>query len=319
MKIAVLDSATLGQDIDPRPYLEPYGSVEVYARTAPEERAVRCRGAAVAVANKVVFDRELMEQLPELKLICVAATGTNNVDIPAAGRLGIAVTNVAGYSTSSVVQQTIAMVLHQSADLFYYHDFVQSGAYARSGLFTCLERPFDQLAGQQWGIIGLGTIGRGVARVAEALGCRVVWSSASGSQRSEPWPQLPLKTLLKESDIVSIHAPLTEETRGLIGAEELALMQPHARLCNTGRGGIVDERALVEALDRGRPGRASLDVFSGEPLAADSPLLQINDSRRLLLTPHIAWSSRTSRRALLEGIAANIGDWLQGGRRNRVD
>lgn len=319
MQITVLDRETLGDDLPLKEELQQFGSVTLHPRTAKEQRYQRSRDAQVIITNKVVFDRELLEQLPELKLICVAATGTNNIDLTAAGELGIAVTNVAGYSTASVVQHTLSLVLYQQAQLGYYHDYVDSGRYSESGLFTCLDRPYDQLAGLQWGIIGLGTIGRGVARVAESFGCRTVWCSASGSTREEQWPRLAVDELLRTSDIISIHAPLNRHTRGLLGFAELAMLKPSARLYNLGRGGIVDEAALVDALLNNRLAAAGLDVFFDEPLPADSPLLTVNDPQRLLLTPHIAWSSRRSRRVLLEGLTANISAWLDGDSLNRVE
>ncbi len=318
MKITILDAATLGDDVSLKG-LAALGDLALFDTSPSEILPTHCRDATVLITNKVRLDRQLLEAAPSLKLICVAATGTDNIDIATARRLGIAVTNVAGYSTPSVVQHTLSMVLWQAGNPADAHRHVQSGAYTASGLFTWTGMPFDELSGQHWGIIGMGAIGRSVARAATALGCTVSWCSASGSTRDEAWPRLSLEALLAQSDIISLHAPLTEQSRGLIGEHELSLCRPHARLYNLSRGGLVDEDALVRALESGLIASAGLDVYSREPLPLDSPLLRINDPRKLLLTPHMAWSSRQSRQRLVDGMAANIRAWLAGERLNRVD
>jgi glycerate dehydrogenase len=224
--------------------------------------------------------------------------------------MGIAVKNVAGYSTPSVVQHTFALLLALGEQIGYYDQYVKSGAWSRGGLFTHLGRPFSEIAGKEWGIVGLGTIGSEVARVAEAFGARVSYTSTSGTPHSDRWPHRPLEELLERSDILSIHAPLNERTRNLLGPAELARMKTGAILLNLGRGGIVDESALAAELDR-RELYAGLDVTEREPLPEDSPLLKLAHPERLLVTPHIAWASREARARLLEGIVRNIEEFLR--------
>jgi len=308
MNLVLLDAETLGSDLDLRP-LERFGPLTVYPRTEPEETIARIRDAEIVITNKVLLNRETLMQLPRLKLVCIAATGMNNVDLDAAAGMGIAVRNVAGYSTRSVVQHTFAMLLALTEQISYYDTFVKSKAWSRSGLFTHLGRPFTEIAGKRWGIIGLGAIGTEVAEIAEAFGAEVRYHATSGTPHSERWPHLELDELLRGSEIVSIHAPLNERTRNLIGAGELALMKEKAILLNLGRGGIVDENALAAELDR-RELYAGLDVTETEPIPEDHPLLRLAHPDRLLITPHIAWASLESRQRLLEGIVKNIEEFL---------
>ncbi len=310
MNLVLLDAETLGEDLDLSP-LKAFGNLKVYPRTAPEETAERIRDAEIVITNKVVLDRERLMMAPRLKLVCIAATGMNNVDLHAAQGMGIAVKNVAGYSTPSVVQHTFALLFALIEQLEYYDRFVKSGAWSRSGLFTHLSRPFHEIAGKEWGIVGLGTIGSEVARVAESFGARVSYYATSGTPHSDRWPHRALDELLERSEILSIHAPLNERTRNLIGERELKLMPEGAVLLNLGRGGIVDEAALAAELDR-RTLYAGLDVTEHEPLSEDSPLLRLKHPERLLLTPHIAWASVESRQRLLEGIVRNIREYLDG-------
>ncbi len=310
MNLVLLDAETLGSDLDLSP-LERFGPLTVYERTDPEETAERIRDAEVVITNKVVLDRERLMMATRLRLVCIAATGMNNVDLKAAEGMGIAVKNVAGYSTPSVVQHTFALLLALGEQLGYYDPFVKSGAWSRGGLFTHLGRPFSEIAGKEWGIVGLGTIGGEVARVAEAFGARVSYYATSGTPHSDRWPHRPLEELLERSDILSIHAPLNERTRNLLGPDELARMKTGAILLNLGRGGIVDESALAAELDR-RELYAGLDVTEREPLPEDSPLLRLTHPERLLVTPHIAWASREARVRLLEGIMRNIEEFLDG-------
>ncbi len=310
MKLVLLDAETLGEDLDLSP-LEHFGELVVYPRTAPEETSERIREAEIVITNKVILDRETLMMAPRLKLVCIAATGMNNVDLEAAKGMGIAVENVAGYSTPSVVQHTFAMLLYLNEQLAYYDRFVKEGSWSRGGLFTHLGRPFSEIAGKRWGIVGLGTIGSEVARLAESFGAEVSYYATSGTPHSDRYPHKDLETLLRESHILSIHAPLNERTRGLIGPRELSRLPDGAVLLNLGRGGIIDEAALAAELDR-RELYAGLDVTQQEPLPEDSPLLRLRHPERLLITPHIAWASREARERLLQGIVKNIEEFVNG-------
>lgn len=281
------------------------GNYTEYDYTRRDQVVERCREAEVAITNKVVFDRAALEQLPRLRLICVAATGVNHIDLEAAAERGVAVKNAVGYSTHSVTETTIGAAIALMRQVIYYDRYVKQ-EYGGSERQYHFGRTTHQLYGSHWGIIGLGNIGHNVARVAEALGCEVAYTSTSGVVREEPYPCRPLDELLAWADVVSIHAPLNDRTRGLIGARELALMKPSALLINVARGGIVDEAALAAALDAGRLAGAALDVFAHEPLEADSPLLRLQDADRLLLSPHNAWSPVEAVAVLVECIARNI-------------
>ncbi len=309
MKLVLLDADTLGADLDLSP-LEAFGDLDVYDMTLPEETAERIADAEVVITNKVILDRVLIESASALKLICVAATGMNNIDLDAADAQGVVVKNVAGYSTRSVTQHTFALALHLIEKMGYYTAYAQGGAWSQSPLFTHLEQPFGEIAGKQWGIIGMGTIGQNVAQVASAFGAEVVYHSTSGTNTNQPWEHLPLEALLRTSDIVSIHAPLNDQTRNLLNADNLPLLHDGAIVLNLGRGGIINEKALAAELDR-RELYAGLDVTETEPIPSYNPLLHIHHSERLALTPHIAWASIESRRALLKGIVNNIQEFLQ--------
>lgn len=304
MKIVFLDRASVG-DASLKA-LEELGELVCYDRTAPNERAERIADAEIIITNKVRIDRPEMEAAPRLKMICIAATGMNNVDLQAAEERGIAVKNVAGYSTESVVQSTFAHLLNLASKLPYFDERVKSGAYSRSGLFTDMGRSFRELYGKRMGIIGLGTIGRRVAAVAEAFGMEVVYYATSGKAHDDYFRAVSLDELLTTSDVVSIHAPLNERTAGLISQEELRRMKYTALLLNAGRGGIINEADLAEALNEGWIAGAGLDVYQTEPLPADSPLLTVKDSEKLSLTPHTAWASAEARARLIAGIARNI-------------
>ena len=254
----------------------------------------------------VKVDEELLSRAVRLRLICEAATGVNNIDVKAAEARGIIVRNVAGYSTDSVVQATFTHLLSLLGSAAYFDRFVKDGSYSRCGIFTNVSRPFPELAGRTMGIIGMGTIGSRVARVASAFGMHVVYYSTSGTSHCTEYPSLELEELLSISDVVSIHAPLNERTSGLIGERELSKMKPEAVLLNLGRGGIVDEAALASAVDEGVIAGAALDVFVTEPLPEDSPLLNVKHPERFSFSPHTAWASRESLVRLVSGIAENI-------------
>lgn len=282
------------------------GNYTGYETTPREEVIDRCREADVVITNKVVFKRETMQALPRLRLICVAATGMNHIDLEAAAELGIEVRNARGYSTHSVAETTLGAAIALRRHAVYYDRYVKSGDYSASGRNYHFSYPNHQLYGSCWGIVGLGAIGHEVARLATAFGCEVRYTSTSGVVREEPYPALPLGELLAWADVVSVHSPLTPATRGLIGAAQLAAMKPSGLIINVARGGIVDETALAAALDAGRIAGAALDVFTHEPPAADNPLLHLKDPDRLLLSPHNAWSPVEAIRVLVELIADNI-------------
>ena len=304
MKIVFLDAATLGDT--PLTPISALGELVCYEKSTPEEALLRVRDCEVLIVNKVRVTRPLLDAAPSLRLVCEAATGVNNIDLDACAERNIPVRNVAGYSTDSVVQATFMHLLSLFGDAPYFDDRVKNGVYSRSGLFTDVSRPFIELTGKTLGIIGMGAIGQRVARIATAFGMKVIYFSTSGTGHCKEWPSVSLDTLLRESDAVSIHAPLNERTAGLIGAEELKRMKPSAFLINMGRGGIVDEEALVRAVDNGTIAGAALDVYTEEPLPLEHPLLYSTCMERFRFTPHTAWASVEARGRLVAGIAANI-------------
>lgn len=308
-EIVFLDEYTLsGADLSA---IRALGNYTAYRNTSPDQILRRSVEAEIVITNKVPFDRTMLQSLPRLRLICVAATGTNIIDLEAAAELGIEVRNVAGYSTLSVTETTIGAALALLRETVYYDRFIKEGRYSAEGLMFNFDRPTRRLSGRRWGIVGLGAIGRNVARVAEAMGCRVAYASTSGIEREESYPRLPLDELLAVSDIVSIHCPLSARTADLIDRDRLASMKAGAILINVARGGIVNEAALAEALDNEIIAGAALDVFGSEPIPADSPLLHIRDPYRLLLSPHNAWSTAESIETLVERMADNIRDYCR--------
>lgn len=309
MKIVFLDSATLSAaSLAP---IEKLGDLVCYSTSSPEEAQERVKDADILIVNKIRVSGELIDAAPQLKLICEAATGVNNIDLDAAGRRGIPVRNVAGYSTDSVAQLSFAMALSLVCDLRRFDGFVKDGSYSRSPIFTDVSRPYLELCGKTMGIIGLGTIGTKVAHIASAFGMRVIYYSASGKDRSSEYERKGLEELLAGSDIVSIHCPLTEKTRGLIGSRELGMMKRSAVIINAARGGIIDEQALSDAVGAGTIAGAGVDVFTREPIPSDNPLLHCARPDHLVLTPHVAWASREAQVRLVEGIAGNIREYLE--------
>lgn len=305
MRIVFLDRKTVGE-LPELEELKTLGEVTFHEYTSPSETRERIENAEIVITNKVVLDADLIQGARELKLICVAATGMNNIDLDAAAKQGVTVRNVSGYASHSVAQTTFAMLFQLMQNLPYYDDYVKSGAYSNSELFTHHGKPFHEIRGKRFGIIGMGNIGRQVSLAAVAFGAEVVYHSTSGRNLEQPFTHLGLDALLETSDVVSVHAPLNEQTRNLIGYDQLKRMKGSAYLINTGRGGIVVEKDLVRALDEELIAGAALDVFSQEPLQPDNPLLQIKNSERLLMIPHIAWASIEARRDLLRGIIRNI-------------
>ena len=306
-KIVFLDEYSIaGRSLDS---ITSLGEYTAYENTTKEQVVERLKGADVAITNKVLIDGDAMRQLPDLKLICVAATGMNNVDLESAKELGIEVRNAVGYSTTSVAETTLASALALARNIVYFDEYFHDGRYSKADRAFCYDRFTFEIRGKRWGIIGLGNIGREVARLASAFGCEVRYFSTSGTKRQEEYPAMELNELLEWSDIVSVHSPLNERTRGLIGIEELKRMKPTSIIINVARGGIIDESALAEALDKGYVSAAALDVFSVEPLRT-SPLYDIKDRYRLLASPHNAWSAAEAIDRLIECVAENIRVWL---------
>jgi len=288
----------------------------IHGRTWPAELAARIREAAVVVSNKVVLDRDALAGAGRLRLVCIAATGTNNVDLDAARELGITVCNVSRYATASVVQHVFALLLALYTRLPEYTTAVANGEWQKSGRFCLLDYPIAELAGKTLGIVGYGELGKAVARVAQAFDMQVSIARRPGSAAAEDG-RVTLDELLGRADVLSLHCPLTEQTRGLIDAAALSRMRQGSILINTARGGIVDERDLADALRAGRIGGAGIDVLAEEPPRQGSPLLE-SGIPNLIVTPHIAWASRESRQRLIDEVAENIRAFLKGSPRNVV-
>ena len=305
LRIVFLDIKTIGE-VPNLDKLKQLGTFKSYPVTSPDQTAERIDDADVVITNKVVLDNLLIEQAKNLKLICVAATGMNNIDRAAAEENNVKVKNVAGYASDSVAQGAFAMILHLTYNLPEYDHYIKSGEYSESDIFTKQDRNYRELNKKRFGIIGLGNIGSRVAAIAEVFGSEVVYYSTSGKNTDQPYPCLELDELLKTSDIVSIHAPLNENTENLISYEQLKLMRRSALLINTGRGGIVNEEDLSRALDEGLIAGAGLDVFEQEPIERDNPLLSVKNRSKLVMTPHITWASVEARTELVDGIVRNI-------------
>lgn len=305
LRIVFLDIKTIGE-VPNLDKLKQLGTFKSYPVTSPDQTAERIEEADVVITNKVVLDNLLIEQAKNLKLICVAATGMNNIDRAAAEENNVKVKNVAGYASDSVAQGAFAMILHLTYNLPEYDHYIKSGEYSESDIFTKQDRNYRELNKKRFGIIGLGNIGSRVAAIAEVFGSEVVYYSTSGKNTDQPYPCLELDELLKTSDIVSIHAPLNENTENLISYEQLKLMRRSALLINTGRGGIVNEEDLSRALDESLIAGAGLDVFEQEPIERDNPLLSVKNRSKLVMTPHITWASVEARTELVDGIVRNI-------------
>lgn len=316
-KIVILDGQTLGElDFNA---LKEFGDVVYYDTTKAEEVAYRIKDANIILTNKVVLNEDNLKEAKNLELICETATGFNNIDIVYAKNNNIAVTNVAGYSTNTVAQHTFATVLSLYDKISYYDSFVKSGEYANSGLFTNVSVPFYELEGKTWGIIGLGAIGRKVAKIAEAFGVNVIYYSTSGKNSNSDYKRVDFDELLKTSDIISIHAPLNANTQGLINYDALNKMKKTSILVNMGRGPIVVEKDLAKAIDEELIAGAALDVFEVEPISSDNPLVLAKNNDRLVLTPHIAWASVEARNRLFKEVINNIKAFYNGEIRGRVE
>ena len=304
MKIVFLDAATMG-DVSFEPF-ERLGDFVSYAASSAEEARDRVADADVLMINKVHVNKELIDAAGSLKLICVAATGVNNIDVDYAASKGIPVRNVAGYSTDSVAQATFMHILSLAGGAPYFDESVKSGSYSRSGMFTDPHWNWWELAGKTIGIIGMGNIGKKVACIAEAFGMKVCYYSTSGTGHCKDYPCLPLEELLKVSDVVSVHAPLNERTQNLLGAKEFAMMKPTAYVVNAGRGAIIVEADLADAVDNGVIAGAGIDVFVQEPVPEDHPYLKMKHPERMRLAPHVAWASVEARNRLVAMMAENV-------------
>ena len=315
MNIVVLDAATLGSDLD-LSLFEKYGELTVYQSTAPEEIPAHLSGADVAILNKVKLGPAQLKCSDALKLICICATGFDNVDVDYCRAHGIAVTNVVGYSTQSVAQVTVAMALSLMTHLGEYSEITRNGSYTANGIPNCLTPVYHEIYGKTWGIVGFGNIGRQVGAVAKALGCRVLVNKRTPV---EGWDCVSLDEICKEADIISVHTPLNDSTRNLIDDAHIRMMKPSAILINVARGAVVDEAALTSAIEEGRLGGIGIDVYSTEPYPADHPYHRICHMPNVCLTPHMAWGGYETRVRLLDEMAQNIEAFMSGTHRNRVD
>ena len=319
MKLVFLDTKTIGEDIDLSAY-DALGEVVKYGFSTLEEIPERVKDADVLIVNKIAINEQTIGNAKNLKLVCVTATGTNNLDKEYLKKRGIAWRNVAGYSTESVTQHTFALLFYLLEKIRYYDDYVKDEKYINDTVFTHFAEHFNEVNGKTWGIIGLGTIGRRVADIAKAFGARVIYYSASGrnnvishllcSRAQEGYEQVDFETLLTTSDIVSVHAPLNEYTKDLMDREAFAKMKKTAIFLNLGRGPIVVEQDLYEALETGEIAAAGLDVLCEEPMSETNPLAKIKDSKKLIITPHIAWASVEARNRLMQIIVEQIREFL---------
>lgn len=315
INIAVLDAATLGDDISFGQF-EKFGRVDVYERTDTRQIRFRVMDADVIIVNKIRINESTVGEAKRLKLICVTATGFDNIDLDMCRRRGIAVANVRGYSSQSVAQVTVALALSLVNHIPSYDRYVKDYSYSRSGVQNHLKPVFHEMSSLTWGIVGLGGIGLRVAEAAKALGCEIL----AFKRRPDPlYKCVKLEELCRRSDIISIHLPLNDITRGIISAERIAEMKPGAVVVNAARGAVTDEAALAAAVADGRLGGFATDVYSEEPLSASSPYISIMDMPNVLFTPHMAWGAYEARIRCMDEIEKNIAAFMNGRKRNRVD
>lgn len=317
MKISILERDSLGIDVD-MSEIGKLGEVTVYGATTAEHAKEHIGDADIIIANKLPLNETTLKDAVNLKFVAQTATGTNNVDFSYTNERGILVANVPSYSTDSVAQHTFAMAFYLIEKLRYFDDYVKNGTYSKSNCFSCVDMIYPEIAGKTWGIIGMGAIGRKVAQIASAFGCRVICYSASGKTYDTPYEQVSFDALLSESDILTVHAPLNDYTKGMMNYEAFSKMKKSAYFINVGRGPIVAEEDLVKALEEGLIRAAGLDVMCVEPLPIDSPLLKIQDSQKLLITPHTAWATSEARQRCVDEVAENIKAFLRGESRNIV-
>ncbi len=315
MKIVFLDAATIGDDLTYESF-EELGEVIVYPTTSDDEFEEHAKGADVVVINKLKLNSTNLPKAPNLKLICLAATGFDNVELDYCRKKGIGVCNVVGYSTQSVAQLTLSMALSLYTNLGQYTDFVRSGEYTKCGLANRLTPVYHEIAGKTWGIVGYGNIGKQVARVAEALGCRILVYKRTPVENAEC---VDFDTVCQKSDILSLHVPLNEQTRNLLDKEHVAMLKKNAVVVNVARGAVTDEEALTNAILQENIGGLGVDVYSKEPFGTDHPFNKIKHLPNVLLTPHMAWGGYETRVRLLQEIKENIISFSGGGNRSRVD
>lgn len=317
MNIVVLEQNSIGLDIDLTIY-EEFGNVTYYGNTV-HEVAERIKDADIVIANKAKLDEKSMKDAPNVKLICEFATGYDNVDLEYCKKRGIAVANVVDYSTPAVAQHTFAMALYLLERLPYYDNYVKSGTYASQDRFSNFDKPFLELEGKRWGIVGLGNIGKKTAKIAKAFGCEVVYYSVTGRNTNQEYERVEFDELLKTCDFISVHCPLSDLTKNLIDYNAMKKMKKTAILLNVARGPVINNADLYRALTEGEIYAAGLDVLEKEPITDDNPLSKIKDSEKLIITPHMAWASTESRTRLAVEVYENIKAFLNGEKRNIVN
>lgn len=316
MKIVILEGDSVGRDMSWDSFWQ-FGEVEVYGNLPQAEVGEKIQDADIIIPNKLTIDKFVLEK-SSVKMVCEAATGYNNIDIDYCKKNGIRVTNVGGYSTDSVAQHTIALLLSVYEKISYYNNYVKDGKYSVSGRFSNIENYFHEISGKTWGIVGLGAIGRATAKLAGAFGARVIYYSASGNIYDVGYKAVDFDILLKESDIISLHCPLNDRTKGLFDEAAFQKMKNSAVLINVARGPVVSDTALAKALNDNEIMAAGLDVFEKEPLPAESPLLSVRDNDRLVMTPHIGWGTVEARSRLMKEMELNIAAFLRGEERNVI-
>ena len=317
MKIVILERDSLGIDVD-MSEIDGLGEVTVYPATTVETAAAHIGDADIIIANKLPLNEQTLKEAKNLKFVAQTATGTNNVDFGYTNTHGIKVANVPSYSTDSVAQHTFSLLLYLVEKMRYFDDYVKKGTYSKSNCFSCLDMIYPEIAGKTWGIIGMGAIGQKVAQIATVFGCKVITYSASGKTYEMPYEQVDFDTLLAESDILSVHAPLNEYTKDLMNYDAFCRMKESAYFINVGRGPIVVEEDLAKALEEGQIRAAGLDVMRIEPLPIDSPLLKIQDSSKLIITTHTAWATSEARQRCVDVVTENIKAFLRGEEKNIV-
>ncbi|MBW6409986.1 D-2-hydroxyacid dehydrogenase [Clostridium weizhouense] len=316
-QIVILDGKTLG-NVD-YSKLNEFGKVTYYDITSKEDVKLRIKDANIILTNKVVLNEENLKEANNVELICEMATGFNNIDTNYAKSRGIAVTNVAGYSTNTVAQHTFATLLHLYDKIAYFDNYIKSGEYSKSQIFTNLDETYKDIDVKVWGIVGLGAIGRRVAKIAEAFGAKVIYYSTSGKNSTSDYERVSFEKLLEKADIISIHAPLNDNTKALMNYDAFSKMKDDAIVINMGRGPIIVDEDLARAIDENIIGGAALDVFEVEPIPSNNPLLSVKNKEKIVLTPHIAWASEEARDRLFDNLIENIKAYNKGEKRNRVE
>ena len=317
MKISILERDSLGIDVD-MSEIDKLGEVTVYPATTVENAVEHIGDADIIIANKLPLNAETLKGAVNLKFVAQTATGTNNVDFAYTNSKGIKVANVPSYSTDSVAQHTFALLLYLVEKMRFFDDYVKNGTYSRSNCFSCLDMIYPEIAGKTWGIIGMGAIGQKVAQIATVFGCKVICYSASGRTYDMPYEQVDFDTLLEKSDILSVHAPLNEYTKGLMNYNAFCKMKTSAYFINVGRGPIVVEEDLARALEEDQIRAAGLDVLCVEPMPIDNPLLKFKDSSKIIITPHVAWATSEARQRCVDVVTENIKAFLRGEEKNVV-